>query len=66
MLFLTTEYVKQANAELKKLESYSQVPDDFTVVDNHQRYKNIIVVVGKVLRGITYRYMDTSMTPHRG
>ncbi|WP_249415118.1 phosphoethanolamine transferase [Enterobacter sp. RHBSTW-00994] len=47
MLFLTTEYVKQANAELKKLESYSQVPDDFTVVDNHQRYKNIIVVVGE-------------------
>ncbi|ADO48691.1 phosphoethanolamine transferase [[Enterobacter] lignolyticus] len=61
MLTATAAYAQQANSALAGLEQNSNVPDNFQIISNHKKYKNVVVVIGE---SVARDYLSVYGYPH--
>lgn len=61
MLAATATYAQEADSALTRLEQNSEVADDFHIISNHKRYKNVVVVIGE---SVARDYLSVYGYPH--
>jgi len=61
MLAATTAYALQANSALASLEKNSAVADNFQIISNRKKYKNVVIVIGE---SVARDYLSVYGYPH--